>query len=443
MKQESMLTMPITKLYIRYLVPTLIAMVSSSMYCLADVYFISLGTGSTGLAALNISMPLFSLFAAIGLCFGVGGATIMAIAQGNQQPHLRNQAFTISLVSMLIIGAICSILGVIFADKIAYAFGSSKQLLPYVRQYMIPILAGSIIFIPMYSSSILMRADHAPSTAMKATLVGNLTNIVLDYVFVVILKQGLVGAAIATCIGSAFVLVLMIPHFVRKKNSVGFTKDILHMDILKRIMKNGFGSCIMEIGTACIVVIFNIIILYLADELFLAAFAIITNIAYVCRGLCNGFAQAAQPILSLNHGARQYDRVRKTRNLALCFALGFSIVTYADFLLFPKPFAALFANGNQALITLGAQGIRLYFVGLMFTSTVTVIMYYFQSIERGNFATILAIAKGFVFIILGFIVLLPTLHLNGIWLTTPFAECLALLLGLYLVYKAGKEDGYQ
>lgn len=442
MKQEVMLHEPIKKLYIRYLIPTLIAMLSSSMYCLADVFFISLGTGSTGLAALNIAMPLFSIFAAIGLCFGVGGATIMAIAEGNKQQHIRNQAFSIAIFSMVVIGLFASILGVIFADKIAYAFGSSSTLLPHVRQYMVPILAGSIVFIPMYSASILMRADHAPSTAMKATLVGNISNILLDYLFVVVWKQGLSGAAIATVIGSGLVLVMMIPHFLKKKNSVEFTKDIRHPEILKRIVKNGFGSCIMEIGTACIVVVFNIIILYFADEMFLAAFAIITNIAYVCRGLCNGFAQAAQPILSLNYGAGQYERVRATRNLALRYALGFSIVVYVLFFLFPEQFAALFANKDQALIDLGAQGIRLYFIGLIFTSTITVIMYYFQSIERGNLSTIIAIGKGFVFILLGFIILLPTLNLLGIWLTTPFAECLACILGVYLLRKVGKENGY-
>lgn len=442
MKQELMLTQPITKIYIRYLVPTLIAMLSSSMYCLADVFFISIGTGSTGLAALNISIPLFSLFAAIGLCFGVGGATIMSIAQGNKQDHLRNQAFSISIFCMLVIGLFCSVLGVLFVDQIAYTFGSSNELLPYVRQYMLPILAGSIIFIPMNASSILIRGDHAPSTAMKATLFGNLANIVLDYFFVVVWGMGLYGAAIATVIGSALVLVGMIPHFVRKRNTVYFIKDILHVDIMKRIIKNGFGSCVMEIGAACIVVVFNIVILYLADESFLAAFAIITNLAYVCRGLCYGFAQAAQPILSVNHGAGQHERVCKIRNLALYCSCGFALGTYLLFLLFPRFFVSVFANGDAQLISTSIRGIRLYFVGLVFTSSVTVIMYYFQSIELGNLSTFIALGKGFLFILLGFLVLLPTLQLDGIWLTTPFAEGSALLLSIYLLRKAGNANAY-
>ncbi|MGX8833532.1 MATE family efflux transporter [Amedibacillus sp. YH-ame6] len=443
MKDGMMLQAPVRKLYMHYLVPTLIAMLSSSMYCLADVFFISKGTGSVGLAALNIAMPLYSLFAAVGVCFGVGAATVMSIAEGNKQFDKRNKAFTLSVVCMLAIGALASILGVVFSDQIAMAFGSSKELLPYAREYMVPILASSIIFIPMYSCSVLMRADHAPSTAMKATLFGNITNIVLDYVFVIEWDMGLMGAAVATCIGAALVIVGVLPHFMKKKNTVQFTKNFLDIDLLKRMFRNGFGSGVMEISAACIVIVFNMIILYFADELFLAAFAIITNIAYVCRGLLNGFAQAAQPIMSVNYGARYFSRVKQVLRLSLVCSAIFSVITYGIFFLFAEEFAAIFASGNTRLIALGAEGIRLYFLCLVCLSAITIMMYYFQSIERGNVATVIALCKGFLFILLGFVILIPTVDLAGIWLTTPFAEALALCLGIYLFKKVGSFDEYR
>lgn len=438
MNDSMLLKSSVRRCYLHYLLPTLIAMLSSSMYCLADVYFISKGAGSIGLAALNIAMPLFSLFAAMGLCFGVGAATVMAIAEGNRQQKLRDQAFSLSIFTMLIIGVVCSVLGVLFVDKIAYGFGSSQALLPYVRQYMIPIIAGSIIFIPMYATSILLRADHAPKLAMKITLFGNMTNIILDYVFVIVWKQGLSGAAYATCIGSAFVIIGVIPYFLRGHNHVQFTRDIMDGHLFVRILRNGFGSGIMEISTACIVVIFNMVIMHFADEMFLAAFAIITNIAYVCRGLLNGFAQAAQPILSANYGALLVERVKQALKTALICSASFSLMVYIIFLCFPQQFASLFADGDVHLIHLAAQGIRLYFISLLFTGPITVIMYYFQSIERGHIATLIAICKGFVFVILGLPLLLSLFDLTGIWLTTPLAEALALLLGLIFLRKTNK-----
>ena len=119
MNTKTLLTAPIPKLYLSYLLPTLIAMLSNSLYCLVDVYFISKGAGSVGLAALNIAMPIFTLYSAIGLLFGVGGATVMAVAEGSHHLKERNQAFTLSVACMLIIGIFISIAGTVFLEPFA------------------------------------------------------------------------------------------------------------------------------------------------------------------------------------------------------------------------------------------------------------------------------------------------------------------------------------
>ena len=437
--REAFITQPIRRLYMHYLVPTLIAMLSSSMYVLADVYFISVGAGSAGLAALNIAMPLFSLFSAIGLCFGVGGATIMAIAEGNHDADLRNKVFTLSIAGMSILGLLCSIFGYLFTDQLALLFGSDEALLPYAGEYMRIVLAGSIIFVLMYSASVLIRGDHAPKTAMRITLFGNISNIVLDYVFVITFGWGIGGAAIATVIGALFVVLGMGYHFLFGNHQARFVKNAWDLAALKRTLKNGFGSALMEISIAVVVIIFNFVIMRYADALFLAAFSIITNIAYVCRGLLNGFAQAAQPIISTNYGAKEKARVASSLKTALFWSTACAALLYLLFLLFPRMFASIFASGDQALIALAAKGIRYYFISLLFTAPVIVIMYYFQSIERGNMATVVALCKGFVFVLLGLVILMLICKLDGIWLATPFAEGLALLLCIALLRRSSYE----
>lgn len=440
MKQEVLGKKSLHATYLHYLLPTLMAMVSSSMYCLADVYFIAKGVGSTGLAALNIAMPLFSIYAAIGLCIGVGAATIMSICEGNHQFVMRNRAFSLAIFIMVVVGLIGSVVGFLFTDNIALLFGSSEALLPSAREYMAPIVASSIVFILMYATSILLRGDHAPKTAMTVSLLGNFTNIVLDYVFIILWKQGLYGASMATVIGAGIVVIATIPHFIRRKNTVHFTIDIFHAPLVKRMLRNGFGSGIMEISNACVVVIFNSVIMYMADETFLAAFAIITNLAYVCRGLCNGFAQASQPILSFYHGAKKDRHVWQSLRIALCYTTVFSCIVYGLLLLFPMEFARIFANGNQALITLASQGIRLYFISLLFTAPLTVMMYYFQSIEKGHVSTLVAIGRGFIFVIVGLFLLLSLFGVKGIWLTTPFAEGLAFVCSIVLLRRLGRKQ---
>lgn len=427
MNTRSLLTGSIPKLYLSYLIPTLVAMLSNSLYCLVDVYFISKGAGSVGLAALNIAMPIFTIYSAIGLTFGVGGATVMAVAEGSHHMEERNQAFTLSVVCMGVIGILISVFGTLFLEPFAYALGSSESLLPYVKLYMGPINVSAFAFVLMYAASILIRADHAPKLAMNAMLFGNISNMVLDYVFVMIFKMGLTGASIATCISPFLTVIGVSFHFIKKNNTVHFTKDCFSVLMLKRIFSNGLGSGIMEISAGAIILLFNVVILHLADELFLASYAIVTNIAYVCKGLLNGFAQGIQPIISANYGARNMERVKEALKVCILFASGFALIVYVIFLFTPQAVATLFANGDTKLIAQSAIGIRLYFSSLLFTAIITMIMYYFQSIERGKISTLLAVLKGFVFVAVSMTVLIFCFGIEAIWLSVTFAEGLALL----------------
>lgn len=411
------------RLYLHYLFPTLIAMASNSLYCLADVFFISKGAGSTGLAALNIAMPLFTLYSAIGLTFGVGGATIMSIAEGTGHMQERNQAFTCSVLGMSVIGLFIAVFGTIFAQPFAYMLGSSQELLPHVMEYMRPINACAMFFVINYAGSILLRNDHAPKLAMQATLCGNITNIILDYLLVMVFGMGLFGASIATALSAVLSLLFMLPHFFFKQNTVHFCKNIFSIEVWKRMLMNGAGSGVLEISAGSVVLIFNYVIVQ------------VTNIAYVTKGLLNGFAQAAQPIISTNYGARQKKRTQQAFHISLIASSLFALLLYILFLLFPNTVAAIFSDGDMQLIASAGDGIRFYFTSLFFTAIITMILYYLQAIECSRAATILALLKGFVFVIISLFIMVHLFGMNGIWFTITLAEGLAVLSGFWLLKK--------
>lgn len=422
---------PVKKLYASYLLPTLIAMASSSMYVLADVYFVSKGSGSNGLAALNIALPIFTLYSAIGLTFGVGSATLISIAQGTKNEELKNKAFTLSIVIMIIFGSVITIFGNVFIEQFAYLLGSSEKLLPFVKTYMIPVNSCAIAYILMYASSILLRADHAPALAMKSILISNVANIILDYVFVDIFKMGLFGASFATSIAPFIALACILPYFLRKRNTVHFVRSFYQKDIMYRMCIIGVGSGILEISAGAVTILFNIVILTYSDEVFLAAFAIVANIAYVCKGLMNGFAQAAQPIISVNYGAHHMHRVKQGIYIALTYSILFSIALYCIFLIFPQGVASIFANGDRTLIEVASKGIRYYFSSLICMAAMTCLLYYFQAIERGKIAIVLALCKGVIFVIIGMLLFLWLFQMDGIWWCITFAEGCALFLAFW------------
>lgn len=432
MHQNELLTTNIAKLYRKYLIPTLLGVVSNTLYCLVDVYFIAKGSGNLGLAALNIAMPVFTIYSAIGLLFGVGSATIMSVAEGNKDYKTRNKAFTTGLFFMFALGLVYTIITNLFLEDFSYMLGSNQSLLPYVMSYLRPISLSTIPFIIMYATSLLLRSDHNPKLAMYALMIGNFSNILLDYIFVIVLDWGIFGAAFATALSPIITTSIAAFHFIKAKNTVHFVKDFLDFSLIKRIIKNGMGSGLMEISAGTVIIIFNAMILMISNESYLAAFSIITNIAYVLKGVLNGFAQAAQPIISINHGANNKERVKLAFKQSIKYSCIFSIFIYIVFLIAPKAIAIPFASNDTQLLDISADGIRLYFTCTIFLSFNIMIMYYYQAIESGNLATILAILKGFVFIIIALLCLVPLFNINGVWLSVTLAEGLCSIVAYYL-----------
>lgn len=439
MKQVELYNTKINTLYLKYLIPTLIGMLSNSIYCLVDVYFISKGAGNYGVAALNIAFPAFTLYSAIGLLFGVGASTVMCICEGQKDHETRNKAFTLGFFFMTIIGIILTIFSLLFTEELAYLLGSSEVLLPYVVDYLKPIVTSTIPFIVMYSISILLRADRNPKLAMYALLVGNVSNMILDYVFVMVLNGGIFGASLATALSPCISISIASFHFIKHKNTVHFTRHFFSFSLFKRILVNGLGSGCMEISAGAVIMIFNGVILFISNETYLAAFGIINNIAYVFKGLFNGFAQAAQPIISANYGANHLERVKQALHVCLRYSAVFAIACYIIFVIFPEQVCIPFASGDASLIAISAKGVLYYFSALVFMSSNIMIMYYFQALESGKIATFIAFLKGFVFIIIGLLILVPIFHVNGVWLIVPFAEGLCFMISIYFLHKRNEK----
>ncbi|MEG0093808.1 MAG: MATE family efflux transporter [Erysipelotrichaceae bacterium] len=439
MVNNELLEMRISRIYIRYLIPTIIGMVTSSIYCLSDVFFISVGVGANGLAALNIAIPIFTMFSAIGLLFGVGGATTISISEGAKDLKTKNKAFTLAIVASIAVGIIITLMGLVLIEPFAYALGSSKALLPLVKEYAFPILVTGIPAILAYSLQVLIRADQNPMLVMIATVSSSVLNIVLDYVFVIYFDMGMFGASFATAISPVVSCLILSFHYFKSERTVHFVKEFWDYHLLRRIVGNGFGSCLLEISAGIVVVIFNFMILKVGGELYLAAYAIITNIAYVIKGLLNGFAQAIQPIISINHGAKLFHRVKHSFRVAIVFTCGFAIITYSFMLLFPKQVTSIFANGDYNLIQISAKALVLYFSSLLFTAANTIILYYLQSIEERKLAMFLTICRGFIFIVIGILALSSLFGMNGIWFTVCFGEVITFIISIpFLITRLGK-----
>ncbi|MFI3227469.1 MAG: MATE family efflux transporter [Clostridia bacterium] len=427
-QKNTLLTGNINRVYTAYLIPTLLAMVSASIYVIADVLFVATYLGENSLAAFNICMPIYTCYSAVSLLFGVGASTTISICAGRGDLESANKVFSLSLLLVLIISVLSSLLGIVFITPFAYALGSTKEILPLVIEYILPVHSMSTFYMLSMFFQVIIRADYNPKLVMGASIVGNLVNIGLDYLFMVELRMGLRGASIATGIGPIITFMLLMTHYIFKKNNIKLRKIRFERDILMSIIKNGSGSCILEFTSGTVIFLFNFALLRVSGSDAVAIYAIVSNIAFIGKCLFSGIAQAAQPLISVNYGAQSFIRMKKSTSLSIRVSIFVAIFSYIMIILFPETIMSIFIGQYEHLISRAGRILIIYFASFVFTGMNTSIMYYFQSTGNAKISSLMSVSRGFLLIIIGLLMFSTTLGEIGVWITITFAEVLTFLV---------------
>ena len=330
--------------------------------------------------------------------------------------------------------------GLCFPDAFAKLLGASPDLIDYVKKYLFPLQLTAIIYVLNSTMQVIIRADYNPKLVMLAAVSGNLVNIVFDWLFIGVFNWGMFGGAAATALGPIVAICILSFHYIKKKNTFSLTRNFFEWDILQRIFKNGIGTFILELSLGAVVIFFNIVLLDVSGQDAVAVFAIISNIAYVGKGIFNGISQAAQPIISTNYGARNMTRVKQTLHTALAAGLIFSLFCYLLILLFPEAIVGFFINAEEMyLLDHGVWAAKIYFISFAFTAVNTVLMYYFQSVESTKVTMLIAILRGLIFVLIGLFIFPNFLGELGVWITIIFSEVMALLVALPIKRKIDQQ----
>lgn len=434
--QNILLTKDYKKLYISSLIPTVLAMIAGSVYVIADVAFVSINLTEIELAAFNIAMPIYTVYSCVSLLFGVGTSTLMSIYIGMGETQKPNQILTNSLTYVVIIGLLMTLSGLIWLDELCLLLGATEELLPYVKEYIKPVHSLSICYILSIFFQIVVRADNNPKLVMIASITGNIINIGLDYLFVVVLGLGLNGASLATGIGPLISFLIIIFHYILKKNTVKFTRFTVDTLLLFSTIKCGLGSSIIDFASGMIIFLFNIVLLYVSGSSSIAIYAIISNLAFIGRSIFNGLAQSVQPIISASFGAGDHKRVNDSFRFSKLITLGFSIVIYAGMFVFASEIMSMFIGQYEHLLPKSVNILRVYFISFIFTGLNTIHMYYYQSINDTKTSILISIFRSFVLIILGLLILVPLFGEIGVYLSITFAEVITFI-GI-LIYKKSR-----
>lgn len=424
------------KVFYHYLIPSICSTLVTSIYILADTLIIGQGVGASGISALNIFLPIYSLYTGIGLLFGIGGGILMSTEDGLGNTDKSNKYFIVSFLSISLVAILFTVFAILNLREISYFLGANDNSIDIVMEYGKYIVFASPIFICTYFLGPIIRNRKDPNLCMIAVLIGAGLNIVLDYIFVFPMNMGMKGAAIATVIGSLTTSLVLLTHFMKKKNRIKISIKDFSIKMLKKIISCGFSSFLMDVAAGFVIFIFNIQILkYIGDD-GIVVFGIISNCILVGMALFNGVAQASQPIIATNHGANEKSRVNNVLKYALYTTITVGTVLFAIVFFFTEEVILVFVKASDNIINLGIPAIRIYLSAFCIMNINILLCNYFQSVGEEKLSINISIIRGFLLNII-LLLLLPLIFGGtSLWLVVPITEIITLIgIGIYLKRK--------
>lgn len=434
MQQLNLLETPVEKAFRHYLIPAISATLVTSIYILADTMMIGRGVGAIGMAALNLILPLFSLFFATGLLFGVGGGVLMSVSIGKGEEQKARQYFTAAFLGAAFF-AVCYLVGChLFFDPLTAFLGRNESMDAYVTGYGRVLVSGAPLFVFSSFLQAFVRNDKKPKLAMAAVISGGVTNVVLDYVFIFIIPMGMAGGAIATVIGSGVTVVILCSHFFSAQNSLRLV-PLGNIRQIGQVFANGLSSFIMDMSSGVIILLFNRQLLAYAGDLGVVVYGVVSNSALVVNSICNGIGQAAQPLLATNCGAGKKERVLKTRRCAEK-TVGVAVVILCLLgMAMPDVLTTMFVEPTEEILSMASVAVRIYFLSFLGLGFNMVYSAYFQSIMKPAYALVICLLRGMILNGILVFVLPMIWGVNGIWATMVVTEFITLAICRSLLKK--------
>lgn len=426
----------IGNLFLKYVSANVLGMIGYSCYILADTFFIARGIGADALAALNLVLPAYSLMNGTGLMIGMGAASRYTISSTKPEGTLHRTIFTQALYLAAFAAVIFSSGGIFLPDRIAAVLGANADTIGYATDYIRILLIFSPLFLGNNLLLSFVRNDGAPRLSMTGMIVGSLTNIVLDYVFIYPLGMGMAGAALATATAPVISMLIMSVHFIKKRNHFRPVRTRLSLVRWGDICTLGVSSLVTELSSGVVIIVFNYLILGLNGNTGVAAYGILANIALVLVSIYTGIGQGVQPIVSRYAGKDGEEQRRSLRRYALITSLSFALLSYLLIAVFAVPLAELFNREHDPILTdIASNGMRIYFVSLFFSGINIVAAAFLSSADRPKQSFVVSILRGFVLIIPVAWILSVLFGLTGIWMAVPVTEAIVCALALIFLFR--------
>ena len=433
----------ITTLLRKFALPSIVAMLVSSLYNVVDQMFIGNYVGKLGNAATTVAFPLTTICIAISVLAGVGGASRFSIELGKGNKEEAGKCIGNALGFAAILSITYSVLAFFFSEQLLTLFGGSGETLRLAIEYSNFIIPAMPFLIISNVMSNFIRADGSPKFSMTCMIIGAVINIGLDALFVCDwgFNWGMAGAAGATAI-SQFISCVVAVTYLRRFSAVKIGRQTFELNLRKmlNIASLGMSNCVNQLAICLVQIVMNAqLTSYAMKELAeadwdtpLAAFGVVMKINSIIISVFIGMAQGMQPIAGFNYGARKFDRVKKVCLIASGICGGIAAIGILFFQIFPEQIVGIFGSGDAFYEEFAVKTLTIFLLMVPATGMQMTIANFFSAIGKPTRGVILSLTRQ-VLLIVPLLIIIPLfLGLDGVLYAAPITDFLAFVLAAVL-----------
>ena len=448
----------ISKLLLKFSVPCVMGLLISAFYNIVDQIFIGNSTlGYLGNAATGVSFPVICIANAFAWCVGDGAASYLSICAGRKDTDSAHKSVGMGITVTLLISIVLMLICEVAAVPLMSLFGASNQTLDLAVTYFRIVAAFFPFYLLLNVMNSMIRADGSPGFAMKAMVMGAIINIILDPIFIFLLKWGIAGAAWATAIGQVVSFAICAIYFFKPKSfRLKKSSFVPNLPILSKMINLGAATFITQISIVAVTLVCNMTLARYGalskygPDIPISVFSIQTKVYTIVLNIVTGIVLGGQPIFGYNYGAKRMDRVREAYKIVFRATLITGITATIIFQLWPKEVVGIFGSGNELYQEFAVKTFRIYLSLVTVTCLVKMTAVFFQSIGKSKYAVMASVIRDIVCFTPLAIILPSVLEgaevgtgINGILYAAPISDLVAIVVILILTisffHKLNKE----
>lgn len=425
----------------RFCLPSIVMMVFTSIYGVVDGYFVSNYVGKTPFAAVNLIMPFLMILGGVGFMIGTGGSALVAKHLGEKDENQARRVFSMMMILTLILGVSISVLGIIFADKVALLLGADSEMLEYCVIYARTCLIFNTMF--MFQNvfqSFLVTAER-PKMGLAVIVAAGCTNMLLDFLFIAVFQLGVVGAALATGLSQTVGGLLPLIFFLRKNNGskLHMVRTRLELRPVLQACSNGASELMTNISSSIVSMLYNHQLLTLAGENGVSAYGVLMYVSFIFAAVYIGYSIGTAPIVGYNYGAQNHAELRNIRVKSMRSMLvgGVIMVSLAELL--APVLAGIFVGYDKELFDMTVHAFRLFSFTFLLSGFNIWCSSFFTALNNGAISAAVSFLRTLVFQLAAVLILPIFFKLDGVWFSVAFAEICAFIISvIFLIVKRKK-----